>query len=186
GLAISRKLARLMGGDLSAVSEPGEGSCFILEVTAEVRAWSKAQTVEVAEQGPGDVSPMTILVVDDHPVNRKIVETFLGMAGHQCMSAADGQQALDACARQTFDLILMDVNMPVMDGLTAVRRLRADAGRNHESPIVMLSASARREDHEAGLKAGADAYLDKPIVLKDLLAVLERASSGREVLREAA
>ena len=91
-----------------------------------------------------------------------ILEAWLGSAGHTTVSAEDGQIAVDAAASQVFDLIIMDVNMPVMDGLSATRLIRS-AGMNAETPIAVLSASARPEDHEAGLGAGADAYLNKPI-----------------------
>ena len=95
--------------------------------------------------------------------------------------------ALSMAAEQAFDLILMDVNMPVMDGLTATRQLRDAPGPNQEAPVVVLSASARAEDHEAGYAAGADAYLNKPIDFKALASVLSRAAyGGRERLREAA
>src|SRR5690606_23358451 len=84
---------------------------------------------------------------------------------------------------QAFDLIVMDVNMPVMDGLTATRRIRADGGPNCDTPIVVLSASARSEDHEAGLEAGADAYLNKPIDFTALAQVMNRVGGGREAVR---
>ena len=86
-------------------------------------------------------------------------------------------------AGQSFDLIVMDVNMPVMDGLTATRGIRAGGGANAETPIVVLSASARIEDHEAGLEAGADAYLNKPIDFAALAQVMNRVGGGREGLR---
>jgi CheY-like chemotaxis protein len=86
-------------------------------------------------------------------------------------------------AGQRFDLIVMDVNMPVMDGLTATRGIRAGGGINAETPIVVLSASARTEDHEAGLEAGADAYLNKPIDFAALAQVMNQVGAGRAGLR---
>src|SRR5690606_38055071 len=109
---------------------------------------------------------LRVLVVEDHPVNRMIIEAWMASAGHVTATAENGQAALDTAAVESFDLILMDVNMPVMDGLTATRKLRETDGPNAETPVVVLSASARAEDHEAGMAAGADAYLNKPIDFK--------------------
>ena len=107
----------------------------------------------------------------------------MSSAGHTSSTAENGQIALDMSAGQRFDLIVMDVNMPVMDGLTATRGIRAGAGANAETPIVVLSASARTEDHEAGLEAGADAYLNKPIDFAALAQVMNHVGSGRAALR---
>ena len=107
--------------------------------------------------------PIRVLVVEDHPVNRMIVEAWLASAGHIAVAAENGQIGLEMARAQAFDLILMDVNMPVMDGLTATQKLREEDGPNQNTPVVVLSASARAEDHEAGMAAGADAYLNKPI-----------------------
>ena len=110
----------------------------------------------------------------------------MSSAGHVTVLAENGQMALEACAVEAFDLILMDVNMPVMDGLTATRALRNQPGPNQASPVVVLSASARSEDHEAGLAAGADAYLNKPIDFRALAEMLVRCAAGREAVRQAA
>jgi CheY-like chemotaxis protein len=128
-----------------------------------------------------------VLVVEDHPVNRMIIEAWLASAGHVATAAENGERALQVCAMERFDLILMDVNMPVLDGLSATRKLRAAGGPNGETAIVVLSASARTEDHDTGIAAGADAYLDKPIDFKrlaNLMAVL--SETGRDGLRRAA
>lgn len=186
GLTISRRLAEIMGGTIAVESRLGEGSTFTFEVEAEVVAWTRPGLAQPLTAEIDGGQALTVLVVEDHPVNRMIIEAWLGSSGHAAVSAEHGQAALDAAAKQAFDLILMDVNMPVMDGLTATRRLRETSGPNSETPIVVLSASARVEDHEAGLSAGADAYLTKPIDFKALAAVLARCTAGREALREAA
>ena len=126
---------------------------------------------------------MRVLVVEDHPVNRMIIEAWMSSVGHSTVCAENGQVGLDRAAEQAFDLILMDVNMPVMDGLTATRGIRAGGGVNAETPIVVLSASARTEDHEAGLEAGADAYLNKPIDFAALAQVMNHVGLGRAGLR---
>jgi CheY-like chemotaxis protein len=112
-----------------------------------------------------------------------ILEAWMGSAGHTSATAENGQIAIGMAADQRFDLIIMDVNMPVMDGLTATREIRAGAGANSETPIVVLSASARTEDHEAGLEAGADAYLNKPIDFAALATVMNRVGAGRAAIR---
>ncbi len=187
GLTICRRLAGLMGGELEVQSEVGKGSTFILTIEADVRAWSQARAVEAVSAEITDDQSLRVLVVEDHPVNRMIIEAWLTSAGHGAISAENGELGLELLAQQPFDLILMDVNMPVMDGLTATRLLRDREGPNRDAPVVVLSASARVEDHEAGFAAGADAYLNKPIDFKELAAVLGRAATGgRERLREAA
>jgi CheY-like chemotaxis protein len=126
---------------------------------------------------------LSVLVVEDHPVNRMILEAWMSSAGHASTSAENGQIAVDVAAAQAFDLIVMDVNMPVMDGLSATRAIRAGGGANAQTPIVVLSASARAEDHQAGLDAGADAYLNKPIDFAALAKVMTAAGQGREAVQ---
>lgn len=183
GLTISRRMANIMGGDISVESTLGEGSTFTFSVEADVVHWAHEQEAEaiVAEVEGGQ--SLSVLVVEDHPVNRMILEAWMGSAGHVSSTAENGQIAVDAAAGQRFDLIVMDVNMPVMDGLTATRAIRAGAGPNTETPIVVLSASARTEDHEAGLDAGADAYLNKPIDFAALALVMNRVHGGRAGVR---
>jgi CheY-like chemotaxis protein len=107
----------------------------------------------------------------------------MGSAGHASTTAENGQLAIEAASQQRFDLIVMDVNMPVMDGLSATRAIRAGDGPNRDTPLVVLSASARSEDHQAGLDAGADAYLNKPIDFAALAQVMNRVSAGRAAVR---
>ncbi|RZJ32194.1 MAG: response regulator [Brevundimonas sp.] len=179
GLTISRRMANIMGGDITVESTPGEGSTFTFSVEAEVVCWAQEQEAEaiVAEVVGGQ--SLNVLVVEDHPVNRMILEAWMSSAGHTSATAENGQIAIDAAAEQRFDLIIMDVNMPVMDGLTATRAIRAGDGPNRETPVVVLSASARTEDHQAGLDAGADAYLNKPIDFAALAMVMNRVNAGR-------
>jgi len=129
---------------------------------------------------------MEVLVVEDHPVNRMILEAWMASTGRRTSMAENGREAVDAARDQRFDLIIMDVNMPVMDGLAATRLIREDGGVNAETPIIFLSASARNEDHEAGLAAGADAYLNKPIDFRSLSALMVHAQGGRAALRRLA
>lgn len=186
GLTISRRLANIMGGEVSVTSRLGEGSTFTFAVEGEVVAWRAAETATVVA---GDVMAgdgMEVLVVEDHPVNRMILEAWMASTGRRTSMAENGQEAVDAARDQRFDLIVMDVNMPVMDGLAATRLIREGGGANAETPIIVLSASARNEDHEAGLAAGADAYLNKPIDFRSLSALMVHAQGGRAALRRLA
>jgi signal transduction histidine kinase len=141
GLTICRRLAALMGGELTVQSKVGEGSTFVLTIEAEVRAWAAPRIEEAVNAEIGDDRSLRVLVVEDHPVNRMIIEAWLTSARHVAVSAEHGEAALAIAGEQPFDLILMDVNMPVMDGLTATRKLRDAPGPNREAPVVVLSAS---------------------------------------------
>ncbi|MES2860799.1 MAG: ATP-binding protein [Pseudomonadota bacterium] len=178
GLTIARRMANIMGGDISVTSTEGQGSTFTFVVEAEVVEWEAYRAAEaiVADVGEGD--SLNVLVVEDHPVNRMILEAWLGSAGHTTSTAENGQIAVDMASSQRFDLIIMDVNMPVMDGLSATRLIRA-RGANTDTPLAVLSASARTEDHEAGLEAGADAYLNKPIDFAALAQLMQSVRGGR-------
>ncbi|WP_295224095.1 response regulator [uncultured Brevundimonas sp.] len=185
GLTIARRMANIMGGDITVTSKLAEGSCFTLEIEAEVVEWAKpVAAAEVHAEIEGGES-LRVLVVEDHPVNRMILEAWMSSASHVTSTAENGQVAVDIAKDQPFDLIIMDVNMPVMDGLTATRMIR-EGGQNAGTPIVVLSASARHEDHEAGLQAGADAYLNKPIDFGALAALMGRVSGGRHAVAQMA
>jgi signal transduction histidine kinase/AmiR/NasT family two-component response regulator len=182
GLTIARRMANIMGGDISVTSEIGKGSTFAMHVEAEVVQWSAVETAEPIHAEIEEGGSLSVLVVEDHPVNRMILEAWLASAGHATASAENGQIAVDMAQAQAFDLIIMDVNMPVMDGLNATRVIR-QGGSNAQTPIAVLSASARTEDHEAGMDAGADAYLNKPIDFAALAILMNRVSGGRSAVR---
>jgi|SRR6478672_1250741 len=183
GLTIARRMANIMDGDISVTSTVGEGSTFTFSVESEVVEWARQAPVEPIHAEAVEGQALTVLVVEDHPVNRMILEAWLGSAGHASVSAENGQVAIDMARDEAFDLIIMDVNMPVMDGLNATRAIRAGEGANRETPIVVLSASARSEDHAAGLDAGADAYLNKPIDFAALAELMNRVGAGRAGVR---
>ncbi|NBB52060.1 response regulator [Rhizobium sp. CRIBSB] len=183
GLTISRRMANIMGGDITVTSRLGRGSTFTFSVEAEVVQWAVLQAAEPIRAEVDGGGSLNVLVVEDHPVNRMILEAWMGSAGHSCAAAENGQIAVDMALQQRYDLIIMDVNMPVMDGLTATRAIRAGAGPNADTPLVVLSASARNEDHAAGLEAGADAYLNKPIDFAALAQVMNHVGGGRDGVR---
>lgn len=180
GLSICRRLAHLMGGEVSVTSIIDVGSTFTLEIDAEVLNWADTTgedagpVAELVQTGP-----LNVLIVEDHPVNRIVLEAWMRSMGHNCTMAENGQIALNLAQDQAFDLVVMDVNMPVMDGLTATRELRARPGPNRDVPVAVLSASARPEDHALGYAAGADAYVDKPVDFAALAVVMAMAPAGR-------
>lgn len=184
GLTIARRMAHIMGGDITVTSSLGQGSTFTLSIEGEVVEWAQADAVASVDADVEGGDCMDVLVVEDHPVNRMILEAWMGSAGHRTSTAENGQLAVDLAKNQRFDLIIMDVNMPVMDGLTATRLIREGRGVNVDTPIVVLSASARTEDHEAGLAAGADAYLNKPIDFRSLAGLMAQVPGGRAALHQ--
>ncbi|HSW17320.1 MAG TPA: PAS-domain containing protein [Ramlibacter sp.] len=158
GLAISRDLAVLMGGDIEVSSLPGMGSSFALEIPLVAAPTSLEPAKPAAAP---QASPARLLLVEDNPVNRLVATALLTRLGYADVTTAnDGQVALDLCSAQSFDLILMDCQMPVMDGFEATRRLRA-AG--FDRPIIALTAGAVTHDRDRCLAMGMNDYLAKPI-----------------------
>ncbi len=174
GLAISRQLVEMMGGDLDCESEPDGGSAFILTlplVSADAPAAAAPQAVSYGE---ADAPRMRVLVADDHPTNRKVVELILSQSPVDLVQAVNGAEALEACRSQVFDIVLMDMQMPVMDGLAAVREIRlheATMGKPR-TPIVMLTANALPDHIAASQAAGADRHLAKPFDAAELLTLV--------------
>ena len=178
GLAISKQLAEMMGGEVDCDSAPGVGSVFFAELPmmlTEAPAQSQADAATGLHSGENASDrPLKILLADDHPTNRKVCELILAQIGVDLTSVEDGAQALEAFKTDHFDVVLMDMQMPVMDGLAATRAIRErerTMGLPH-TPVFMLTANALAEHIEASRLAGADLHITKPITSAALLTAL--------------
>lgn len=182
GLTLVRRNARLMGGEVTVNSRPGQGATFTLQIPAplaEVVAGDVARAL-IPATGDADGRPPRVLVVDDHPANREVARLMLAAVGCEVVEAADGDEAIDIAGAQAFDLILMDVRMPRVDGLTATRAIRALAGPGARVPILAVTADAMPEDAARCIAAGMDAHLAKPISHHALYAAMERLLTTAE------
>ncbi len=172
GLFLSRKLAQLMGGDVTlSFSQPKRGSCFKIEVTVQL---TELKPINDDTQKPKPVNPSAhgrVLIVDDAIDNRLLLEMFLKKYQVETVSASNGQEAVTAALDSYFDVILMDVQMPIMDGFEAVKLLRE---KNYTRPVIALTAHAMRGDRERCLEKGFDDYIQKPINRQTLEACLNR------------
>jgi PAS domain S-box-containing protein len=171
GLSICKGLVELMGGTISAESERGRGSCFRMTLplsragaTGDEDAMAAAAIPSAMPWPPG----LRILLAEDHPVNQRVIQLLLEPYGVEITTVADGAQAVEALKARIFDLVLMDMQMPVMDGLTATRAIRcheARVGGGGRTPIIMLSANAMRHHQDLALSAGANLHVAKPITV---------------------
>jgi CheY-like chemotaxis protein/HPt (histidine-containing phosphotransfer) domain-containing protein len=185
GLALSARLAILLGGGLGHHDNPEGGSVFWLELPLDsVASQPPAPAPEVV--APVAPPPLRILVVDDVAMNRDIASSFLRVPGHKVTCVDGGAEAVAAVATQDFDVVLMDVRMPEMDGLEATRRIRALQGPRGRVPIVALTAQAFTEQVAECRKAGMDSHLPKPFDPDSLLAAVMRASTLERETEEAA
>jgi signal transduction histidine kinase/NO-binding membrane sensor protein with MHYT domain/ActR/RegA family two-component response regulator len=174
GLAIARQYVRLMGGELDGASRPGAGSTFAFTLRLPALS-APAPAPSEAERPIDSARPFRVLVVDDNAVNRQIMGMILDSAGVEHAEADDGRQGVEAAMTGGFDAVLMDIQMPVMDGLEATRRIRRweTEGARPRTPILIVSANCLQEHVDAGLAAGADAHLSKPVTVAQLLGALQ-------------
>ena len=182
GLAITRSLMQLMGGDVTATSQQGQGACFTIRFPVKHVTLPAAEVVSSSNANmQADLMllgrPLSVLLVEDHEINRKLAQIMLQRMGHQFVTANDGQQALDCLNKEHFDVVLLDVMMPVMDGLTALRLWREREAQHHlrRTTVLMVTAHAMTGDRERFMAAGADGYVSKPMSEVSLRKEINRA-----------
>ena len=183
GLAISQKLVQLMGGTIKVDSKPGEGSTFYFSIPAipaerPVVDQIQGTTPSLENFVLGMRCPLKILLAEDNKVNQQVVSLMLNRLGYEAVVVANGLEAFQILEKESFDLILMDVQMPVMNGLEATRKIiEKHAGRRPQ--IVALTANATREDKAICLTAGMDDYMVKPLRRDRLATVIEEAHARK-------
>ena len=174
GLAITRQLSRLMGGDVSVESRVGKGSTFRLsfdagepEIVQAVEHDDRPSEL-VEEAKPSTVLGARVLLVDDNPVNRQVVRLFTTQLGPKIVEAVNGEEALARLAEQPFDIVLLDVHMPVMDGRETIKRIRASDQPWRDIPVIALTADAMNGDRERYIGMGMSDYISKPVDAREL------------------
>ena len=178
GLAISKRLVALLGGQITVSSQPAEGTTFRFSVTFE-KVRPRPEPLRPSAGRPSSSAEKTasskILLVEDNAISTKVISQMLERLGYDVTTAMNGAQAVDIFWRQDFDLVLMDIQMPVMDGITATGKIQAlQQGRNRRVPVVALTANAMAGDRERFLSQGLDDYIAKPVTLESLKAVIQR------------
>jgi CheY-like chemotaxis protein len=186
GLAISKRLTHLMGGEIGVDSKAGTGSVFwftaLLKKIANVDEPAQAQSLDVVEQQLKNLHSNTlILLVEDDLINQEVAKSLLEHVGLKVDLAEDGEQAVEMASRTAYDLILMDVQMPKMNGLEATRAIRVLPGRA-TIPIISLTANAFDEDRQACLDAGMSDHLGKPFMPEEFYAALLKWLKGNHQL----
>jgi PAS domain S-box-containing protein len=181
GLAIAKQLCGLMGGEIGVQSELGEGSTFWFTVCLGTSERTARDIVATSPSPPIDSGEqrrrtLRILLAEDNPVNQRVAVAILSRAGHRVDAVANGIEALDAVKALHYDLVLMDVQMPEMDGVSATKAIRALGDDRNRIPIIALTANAMAGDREEYIAAGMNDYLPKPFSPPDLLAIVDRCT----------
>jgi CheY-like chemotaxis protein len=181
GLTISRRLAEMMGGSLVVDSIPGSGSCFTVTFPFALPGEPAALAAPAAEDWTAPHgAPLRILLVDDHPINSRYESTLIAKLGHEVVVGHNGEECLAALARADFDLILLDIQMPVMDGEETLRVLRTSRRPElHRLPVIALTAYALDSERNRFIDQGFDGYLSKPLVVDELVREMQRVMGQR-------
>jgi CheY-like chemotaxis protein len=165
-----------MGGDVVLAPATGRGACFV--TTIPLRAAGAQDDARDAAPATSRSGPLAILVAEDTPTNQLVIRLMLEGLGHRVSLVANGAEAVDAFAGESFDLVLLDIQMPVMDGFEAARRIRAAGARGGAIPILALTAFTQPSDRDEAARCGIDGFLSKPVRQKDLAEALARFAGG--------
>jgi signal transduction histidine kinase len=190
GLSICAGHAALLSGSIGVETAPGGGARFFLEFPAEFATLEHVtpapppptpplQSHALADAPAGDQAALRVLAAEDHPANRLVLQALLEPAGVAVSFVENGRDAVEAVARSSYDLVLMDVNMPVMDGVTALTAIRALEGRPARTPVHMVTANVFEEDVQRYLAAGADGVLKKPIDVRELFGLVAEITASK-------
>ncbi len=182
GLSICVRLVEMMGGKIQVESTPGQGSCFHFQISVpKLKTAPEPAQVEL-QAAPDTLNPLHILLADDNPVNRKLAVRMLEKRGHTVVAVGDGRAAVNQLNSERFDLVLMDISMPEMDGLEATSLIRAGEKPGTHIPIIAMTAHALVGDREMCLRAGMDGYVSKPIQPDALFSEIKLALTARHSL----
>lgn len=176
GLAICRQLTELMGGSITVASQLGAGSSFTVQLMFGLAAADSVEHRPAAQDASvSGMQPRDILLVDDVEINQELARIVMEKQGHRVTIAGNGAEAVDACQKKRFDMIFMDIQMPVMDGFQATQAIREmERERGEHIPIVAMTAYAASGDRQKCLDAGMDSYISKPVVPEAIIAAVNR------------
>jgi CheY-like chemotaxis protein len=185
GLTISSRLVEMMGGCIQVDSLPDRGNCFHFQIPVAIEAAVAEPIVSppaISASNESTLRNLHILLAEDNPVNQKLAMRLIEKRGHSVVAVNNGREAVDRVAREHFDLVLMDISMPEMDGLQATALLRsAQFGANYPAnahvPIIAMTGHALIGDREMCLRAGMDGYISKPIKPDDLFAMIDEITA---------